>query len=79
MIHYAEDDSEDVRNHLWRLINKDTNCSKSFELLFDRFGEHFNVFPSAVLAALICWSYLDVELPQDRLEVFIKKSKLQCF
>ncbi|VVC29565.1 Armadillo-type fold,Domain of unknown function DUF2428, death-receptor-like,Armadillo-like helical [Cinara cedri] len=68
MIHYSEDNSEKVRNHVWRLVNQDANCIKSSELLFDKFAEHFNQFPSAVFTALICWSYLDVELPQDRLE-----------
>jgi len=69
MIHYSEDNNEEVRNHVWRLVNKDTNCTKSFELLFDKFTEHFKQFPSAVLIALIYWSYLDVELLQDRPEV----------
>ncbi|KAE9528149.1 hypothetical protein AGLY_012571 [Aphis glycines] len=68
MIHYSEDNNEEVRNHVWRLVNKDTNCTKSFELLFDKFTEHFKQFPSAVLIALIYWSYLDVELLQDRPE-----------
>jgi len=77
MVHYSEDDSEEVRNHVWRLVNKDTNCSKSFELLFEKFAEHFNQFPSAVLIALICWSYLDVELPQNRTEVYIIIYKIQ--
>lgn len=71
IIHYSEDDNEEVRNHVWRLVNKDTNCEKSFELLFDKFAEHFDQFPSAILITLICWTYLDVELPQDRLEVQI--------
>lgn len=71
LIHYSEDDSEEVRSHVWRLANKDSNCAKSFELLFDKFAEHFDLFPSEVLIALICWSYLDVELPQDRLEVCV--------
>lgn len=52
-------------------MKKDTNCTKSFELLFDEFGKHFNEHPSAVLVALICWSYLDVQLPQNHLEVQI--------
>lgn len=69
MIHYSEDNSEIVRNHVWRLVNQDANCTKSFELLFDKFAEHFNQSSCAVFTALICWSYLDVELPQDRLEV----------
>uniref|UniRef100_A0A2H8TRY6 tRNA (32-2'-O)-methyltransferase regulator THADA n=2 Tax=Melanaphis sacchari TaxID=742174 RepID=A0A2H8TRY6_9HEMI len=68
IIHYSEDNNEEVRNHVWRLMNKDTNCTKSFELLFDKFTEHFEQFPSAVLVALIYWSYLDVELSQDRPE-----------
>lgn len=71
IIHYSEDNSEEVRKHVWRLVNKDTNCAKSFELLFDKFAEHFEHYPAAVLTALIYWSYLDVELPQDRLEVYI--------
>jgi len=71
MIHYSEDNNEEVRNHVWSLVNKDTNCTKSFELLFDKFTEHFEQFPSAVLIALIYWSYLDVELYQDRPEVNI--------
>lgn len=69
IIHYAEDNSEEVRNHVWCLVNNDTNCAKSFELLFDKFAKHFDQFPSVVLIALACWSYLDVELPQDRSEV----------
>lgn len=52
-------------------MNKDTNCAKSFELLFDKFAEHFEQYPAAVLIALIYWSYLDVELHQDRPEVYI--------
>lgn len=68
-MHYSEDNSENVRNHVWRLVNKDSNCAKSFELLFDKFAEHFEQFPSAVLVALVYWSCLDVELPQDRPEV----------
>lgn len=71
IIHYSEDNSEEVRNHVWRLVNKDTNCAKSFELLFDKFSEHFEQFPVAVLIALIYWSYIDIELPQDRPEVHI--------
>lgn len=71
IIHYSEDNSEVVRNHVWLLVNKDTNHTKSFELLFDKFAEHFNQIPSTVLMALIYWSYLDIELPQYRLEVCI--------
>lgn len=71
MVHYSDDNSEEVRNHVWRLVNKDANCTKSFELLFEKFAEYFNQFPSAILTAFICWSYLDVELPQDRLEVLL--------
>lgn len=74
MVHYSEDDSEEVRSRVWRVINNDTNCAKSFELLFDKFAEHFDRFPSVVLIALICWSYLDVKLPQDRLEVHVSLS-----
>jgi len=73
MVRYSEDDSEDVRKHVWRLVNTDTNCAKSFELLFDKFAGHFDRFPSAVLVALIYWSYLDVELPRDRPEVCVSR------
>lgn len=52
-------------------MKKETNCAKSFELLFEEFGKHFDKYPSAVLIGLICWSYLDVQLPQDRLEVHV--------
>lgn len=69
IIRYSEDNSEEVRNHVWGLVNKDTNCAKSFELLFDKFAGHFEQFPVAVLISLIYWSYIDVELPQDRPEV----------
>lgn len=71
IIRYSEDDSEDVRNHVWCLVNTDANCSKSFELLFDKFAEYFDQYPSAVLTALIFWSYLDIEPPQDQLQVLI--------
>lgn len=69
MLHYSEDNSEEVRNCVWRLLNKDANCGKSFELFFDEFAKHYDKYPSAILVALLCWSYLDVELPQDRSEV----------
>lgn len=71
MVHYAEDDSEEVRNCVWHLVDKNTNCAKSFELIFDKFIEHFDQYPSAILVALICWSYLDVDFPQDRIEVYV--------
>lgn len=70
-MHYSEDDNEEVRNHVWCLVNKDTNSSKSFELLFNKFEEYFNQYPSAILLALICWSYLDIKLPQNLPKVLI--------
>lgn len=69
MLRCSEDNSEEVRNHVWRLVNKDANCEKSFELFFFEFAKHYNKCPSAVIVALLYWSYLDVELPQDRSEV----------
>lgn len=71
ILNYSEDNSEEVRNHVWCLMNEDTNCAKSYELLFDKFAEHFDQFPSAVLVALICWSYLDLQVPQIRPKVCI--------
>lgn len=69
MLHFAEDNSGALRNCVWRLVKKDANCGKSFELFFDKFADQYDKFPSAILVALLCWSYLDVELPQDRSEV----------
>lgn len=69
MLHFSEDNSEEVRNSVWRLMNNNANCAKSFELFFDKFVEHYDTYPAAILVVLLCWSYLDIELPQDRLEV----------
>lgn len=79
LINYSEDNSEEVRSHVWCLVNKNTNCTKSFELLFDKFAEHNNLFPCAVFTALTCWSYFGIETPKERLDVILIKFLINYF
>lgn len=66
LIRCSEDDSKEVRSRVWRFVDEHAVCTKAFESLFEKFSELFNEYPSAVLTALTCWAYLDIELPQDR-------------
>ncbi|XP_050527383.1 thyroid adenoma-associated protein homolog isoform X2 [Daktulosphaira vitifoliae] len=66
LIRYSEDDSEEVRDCVWRLVDKTVIGSKAFELLFEKFSCLFNKHATSVLVSLICWAYIDIELPQDR-------------
>lgn len=79
LINYSEDNSEEVRKHVWCLLKSNANCIKSYELLFVKFIEFYNQYPSAVIVAFICLSYFGVETPQVRQEVILIKSLINYF